>query len=1379
MSADFDAFVSWIEHRPEWDHLGPVLRTAKGRAAFDVVAGEPASGQAGVRLPKNRAAVREFLALESASQISTDLWKRLGLPFEGFLRFGQLPVSVADANMKSLQRKLREALGEHDASSAPALPTLPPGWSWKEVFVGSLSPVREHDGYTYRIDPGEKGSFLALRRMGGAYDSIGPGGVVAARPHRFKTREAAVEAADALITKREEKQSTRQRPALWDRTARPAGWPEGVPWRGEPVAGYVSPSKAAGEADRAINDAITYFNAQNGGALGRWLPLLVEHAGVTRKLEYLLPEHGLPRIRWPGHYKYGDEQRPSWNLLRRQKDGAWVNERVPFIDRKPGEVFWGQAVDAATPVPAAPISAGLRIVKNGKILLVHPTNAPWKASYGIPKGMAEPGEELIDVALREVDEEIGVDFSDTFDGRPVPKPEKVENRDAAGNLLKTVYYWTVDGSRLPDEIPQRRLQLDEVDWAGFLDPKEAEDRISPYQRPLLTLPGEDTWEPTAADVGLDGKLIPILFWTQRWNPAQFAGRAAAVDPTRVQQVVDHLRSGKVVAQYRGDAYCRICGKALGDADVSDGRYVWPEGAEHYVTDHAVWISRFDDLVAEQQADRYLGRRELDMALRGPLAIDLPGFKRGEMGLPHSREVPDAKLATRQLLEERFGAAALAPYVAEYKRLMAGDPKWLAKQRRAMEGSRHQAFTDEEWAERVAHFQVEQEAMAYPFIAAMVRKDPPSILAAFDKSNPNWQSVARQWFGDHADAILAEARRAEQEFWAEEKKRRAAEKVGKAASEAASTIDRYRFVVNDKEISGPEFVALMRKANHLVLIKHTSPKIDYYVYMAGMGLWELDKTFGAALRAVAPDLTDAAVRAKTNVRWVERPTGLATTLGIHSWPTRYQWFDNKLDAHWATDGTGRVFMLGGLDAADRRRIERSGVNLATDAIKVVEIESAPAAAPVATPEPARPAPDKATFGDFDLFPEEEVDEERRSDALEHETATEKFARSFRYGDTRKFGSRTYKFLLDSHVTRLPHPDGTSMVWSRPAGFEPKLRHGGEMRSLASVLFVAPGEVEVWLAQADGHPDPAHVRLWAGAVDSSGVVTRTRTAEEPDEEEPDTSTLRRLKFYRFKGTSGWLSAEPPDSDNRWLAEYTFTDRGREAPRYLLPADPEDGWASVGRHELARDYALVDIQDVPAHVQRQAVARLAEAPDPQGAEEPDEAAQLDAELGAVRHLAYDDKRRGDAFAAATKYIEARLEALVEEHPDAMAEDTVAWILADELEALGLKNLRNRLLDGTWARERFLQQAYKRLAARQKRGEDKALRERFGSEYDALRAELTAARAARAEAIKREGDYQKNDPSFRMIGGVGKLQFGRRTAEARIAKAQMGIEALRKRMV
>lgn len=516
------------------------------------------------------------------------------------------------------------------------------------------------------------------------------------------------------------------------------------------------------------------------------------------------------------------EHRPEWDHLG------------PVLQTPKGRTAYDAV--AGRPPKEAPISAGLRIVKNGKVLLVHPTNAPWKASYSIPKGLAEPGEQPIDVALREVDEEIGFDFSSVFDGRPIPEPENVENRDASGKLLKTVLYWTVDGSRLPDVIPRDQLQLEEVDWAGFVDPTEAEKRISPYQRPVLRLP------------------------------------AAVLPP-------------------------------------------------------------------EEQAERALGKRELDMALRGPLAVDLPGFKRGEMTLPRSREVPDPKAATRKLLEDRFGASALVPYVAEYKELMAADPQWLAKQRRRMEESPHQAFTDDEWAERVAHFQSEQEAMAYPFIAALVRKDPPSIIAALSKSNPNWLSVTRRWFGEHTDSILAEAKRAEQAFQAGEEERRAKAAEVDKAKRAVETLRNYRFPVEGRELNGEEFVAYLR-TQPVALVKHTSPKVDYFLYISGVGLWELDKTFGAALRAAAPDLTDSAARTKTNTRRVERPTGLATTMGIHSWPVRYQWFDNKLDAHWATDGTGRVFMLGGLDAAERRRIERSGVNLATDAIKIVEIESAP-------------------------------------------------------------------------------------------------------------------------------------------------------------------------------------------------------------------------------------------------------------------------------------------------------------------------------------------------------------------------------------------------------------------------------------------------------
>lgn len=39
--------------------------------------------------------------------------------------------------------------------------------------------------------------------------------------------------------------------------------------------------------------------------------------------------------------------------------------------------------------------------------------------------------------------------------------------------------------------------------------------------------------------------------------------------------------------YMGDSVCRMCGKANGSADFSDGKYIWPEGLAHYVTAHRV------------------------------------------------------------------------------------------------------------------------------------------------------------------------------------------------------------------------------------------------------------------------------------------------------------------------------------------------------------------------------------------------------------------------------------------------------------------------------------------------------------------------------------------------------------------------------------------------------------------------------------------------------------------------------------------------------------------------------------------------------------------------------------------------------------------------
>ena len=128
------------------------------------------------------------------------------------------------------------------------------------------------------------------------------------------------------------------------------------------------------------------------------------------------------------------------------------------------------------------ISAGLAIIYNNKILLVHPTNASWEGTYSIPKGETEEGENLIDVAFRETFEEIGIYFSKEdllFDN-----PNCVKYKSKTGHVYKKVYYYLL---YLHEPIfpHQFSLQLEEVDWAGFLTYEEAEKKISPRFKEIL------------------------------------------------------------------------------------------------------------------------------------------------------------------------------------------------------------------------------------------------------------------------------------------------------------------------------------------------------------------------------------------------------------------------------------------------------------------------------------------------------------------------------------------------------------------------------------------------------------------------------------------------------------------------------------------------------------------------------------------------------------------------------------------------------------------------------------------------------------------------------------------------------------------------------
>lgn len=56
-------------------------------------------------------------------------------------------------------------------------------------------------------------------------------------------------------------------------------------------------------------------------------------------------------------------------------------------------------------------------------------------------------------------------------------------------------------------------------------------------------------------------------------------------------VVAYLRGGLPVLHMMGFSPCRICDSANGNAELTDGSYLWPEGLTHYVEHHGVRLPR--------------------------------------------------------------------------------------------------------------------------------------------------------------------------------------------------------------------------------------------------------------------------------------------------------------------------------------------------------------------------------------------------------------------------------------------------------------------------------------------------------------------------------------------------------------------------------------------------------------------------------------------------------------------------------------------------------------------------------------------------------------------------------------------------------------------
>ena len=88
------------------------------------------------------------------------------------------------------------------------------------------------------------------------------------------------------------------------------------------------------------------------------------------------------------------------------------------------------------------------------------------------------------------------------------------------------------------------------------------------------------------------RLEVLGWWFSPFAPSTLPRPQALVggwEPRARELVLRYLRAGKVLVRYPDASFCRFdCGEtAMGMSDLTDGRYVWPEGLAHYVERHDV------------------------------------------------------------------------------------------------------------------------------------------------------------------------------------------------------------------------------------------------------------------------------------------------------------------------------------------------------------------------------------------------------------------------------------------------------------------------------------------------------------------------------------------------------------------------------------------------------------------------------------------------------------------------------------------------------------------------------------------------------------------------------------------------------------------------
>lgn len=124
-------------------------------------------------------------------------------------------------------------------------------------------------------------------------------------------------------------------------------------------------------------------------------------------------------------------------------------------------------------------AAGIAVIWNKQLLLVHGTGYG-DDEWTIPKGEVDPGENLIEAAIRELEEEIGVKIDKSL--LKGQKPAKIVYRSETGKK-KRLNFFEIHINDLSEigldkpKIDKTKLQLDEVDKSEFFTKKKVESKL--------------------------------------------------------------------------------------------------------------------------------------------------------------------------------------------------------------------------------------------------------------------------------------------------------------------------------------------------------------------------------------------------------------------------------------------------------------------------------------------------------------------------------------------------------------------------------------------------------------------------------------------------------------------------------------------------------------------------------------------------------------------------------------------------------------------------------------------------------------------------------------------------------------------------------------